>query len=358
MNEQKALREKITFIATRAIAEEVFPGCAIGVIRKNGDHIVLPFGNFTYEHDSPQVQPDTVYDVASVTKSIPTSSLALYLIDQGKLRLDDALIKYVPEYEGSNRDAITIYHLLTQTLQFSFTMASVADLGSEVILKKIFHATLLSIPGSTYHYANATSILLGMVIERVLRVPLETAAEDIFFRPLAMMQTTFDPSQHVPPSEIVSGKIIQSIVHDESTRALLPLHVGAAGLFASAPDLLHFLQMLLADGVYDGKRFLSAAIIRKIYSIKSTTASPYFGLGWELSASWMGKGLGKSLFGKTGFTGCMVACDPEKGIGIVMLSNHTFPKRTPDKERINSVRRNLLRSVLLEEGLLWYNSKR
>lgn len=348
MNEQRNLQDKITAIATKAIGEKIFPGSVIGIIKRKGDHLVLPFGNFTYWDNSPIVQSDTVYDVASVTKSIPTASLALYLIDQGKLALDDLLIKYVPEYQGSYRDEITMYHLLTQTLQFSFAMASVADLGRDEILKKIFHTTLLSVPGSTYHYANATSILLGMVIERVMEVPLDRAAQVIFFGPLGMTKTTFNPPLHVPPTEIVDGKCIQGIVHDESTRALLPLHVGAAGLFTSAPNLLRFLQMLLADGIYDGKRFLSAAIIEKIYSIKTTTFSPYFGLGWELSAGWMGTGLGEGVFGKTGFTGCMVACDPKKGMGIVMLANHTFPKRTSDRERINSVRRNLLHSILVE----------
>ncbi|MEN9407313.1 MAG: hypothetical protein RLZZ455_529 [Candidatus Parcubacteria bacterium] len=344
MKEEPVLREKISAIASVAIVERVFPGCVMGVVKKNGDSLILAFGNFTYEHDSSQVQPDTVYDVASVTKTIPTASLALYLIDRGKLRLDEKLITYLPEYRGSYRNEITIEHLLTQTLQFSFSLASIAQLGRQKILQKIFSSTLLSVPGNTYHYANATSVLLGFIIERVVGMTLDKAAQSVFFEPLGMTSTTFSPSSDVPPTEIVGGLSIQGVVHDESTRAMLPFHVGAAGLFSTVPDLLQFVHMMLRGGELSGEQFFSRALLKKIYTNPSGL-SHRFGLGWELEAPWMGNGR-RGMIGKTGFTGSMVALDIDKGVGIVHLSNRTFPRRPNTGDAINRVRAEIVATVL------------
>lgn len=343
MEEESVIREKITALANEAIEREVFPGCVVGVVKKNGSRIILPFGKFTYTPDAENVADETVYDTASLTKSIPTASLALYLIDRGKLQLDEKLITYLPEYRGSYRDEITIAHLLTQTVQFSFNLASVAHLGRQEILEKIFSATLLSVPGSTYHYANATSILLGLIIERIMGVTLDVAAQSVFFGPLGMIHTTFTPSCDVPPTEIVDGRSIQGIVHDESTRALLPLHVGAAGLFASVPDLLQFVFMMLNGGESSGRQFFSRASLKKIYTNPSGI-SHRFGLGWELGAPWMGKGK-SAMIGKTGFTGSMVALDIEKGVGLVHLSNRTFPHRPKTGDAINKVRSEIVAAV-------------
>lgn len=340
------IKDAISKLAYDAIDQRLFPGCVIGVVTREGENIIRPFGQFTYDANAKRVREDTIYDVASITKSIPTSCLALYLIEQKKMSLGDPLIFYIPEYKGAFREEITILHLLTQTLQFSFPLSSIAHLKPDEMIEKIVHANLLRYPGSTYYYANATSILLGMVIEKVTGKSLDSAAQEVFFTPLGMTQTTFHPSSNTPPTEVSSsGKDVKGIVHDESARALLPRTVGSAGLFTSVPDLLRFLQMLLTGGSLDGRYYFSEETVKSMYVNHFPNFSVSVGLGWELSASFMGDKPGKTTFGKTGFTGCMAVCDRTKGLGIVMLSNRTYPHRPPSGDAIHQVRRSFCEAV-------------
>ncbi|HYF28838.1 MAG TPA: serine hydrolase domain-containing protein, partial [Candidatus Paceibacterota bacterium] len=110
------MEDLIRPIAEAAIKERTFPGCVVGIIKRNGERMVLPFGRFTYEDSAPAVRENTLYDLASITKSIPTGSLALQLIDQGKLRITDKLIDHIPEFNNSDRDTVLVKHLLTYTL--------------------------------------------------------------------------------------------------------------------------------------------------------------------------------------------------------------------------------------------------
>ncbi len=331
------MEEKIKKIALHAIDEKVFPGCVVGVI-KQGKRIVLPFGTYTYENGARSVNEDSIFDVASITKSIPTASLALLLIDRGELRLDDKLITYVAEFKNRDREQVLIRHLLTHTLDFDLKLSSLKDQEPDTILEHIFSARLKSKPGTTYAYVNATSVLLGLVIERVSKKPLSVFAAEEFFTPLGMKRTTFHPNlfpkEEIVPTEFDTwrGRVIQGEVHDESAYALSKKYiVGSAGLFSTVPDLLVFLEMLLQSGTYKGRTYFSARSIGR-----------FAGLGWELyQPSYMGDYCTEHTFGKTGFTGCVAICDVIRGIAFVMLSNYTYPKRKLDSEAIAAVRRKI-----------------
>ncbi|HEX2959234.1 MAG TPA: serine hydrolase domain-containing protein [Chitinispirillaceae bacterium] len=327
-----------------AIEERVFPGCSAGIYYKNQSHL-LCLGHHTYDKNSPEVTSDTIYDVASVTKVIPVSALALKLINDNQMQISDQLIKYVPEFKGSHREEIQIKHLLTHTLSFDFRLSDYKDLSSDSIIEKILSARLQDRPGERFFYANATSILLGMAVERCTGKTLDKAASDSFFTPLGMNNTTFDPSkydlQQVAPSEIDywRGRLIQSEVHDESAWALRPKIVGSAGLFSTAADLLKFGQLLLENGVYEGKEFFRPETINSMHTNQRPGAAEWTGLGWELNQrSFMGKFSSASAFGKTGFTGCSVVIDPQKKVAFVLLSNHVYPRRRSNRDCINAVR--------------------
>ncbi|MHB8660686.1 MAG: serine hydrolase domain-containing protein [Minisyncoccota bacterium] len=120
------MEEAISECANKAIADLVFPGCVVGLVRKNGQRQILPFGHFTYDPGSPFVEIDSIYDLASITKSIPTGSLALQLIDEGRLSVTDKLIEYVPEFNNSDRENVLIKHLLTYTID-GYGLASILD---------------------------------------------------------------------------------------------------------------------------------------------------------------------------------------------------------------------------------------
>ncbi len=316
--------------AERAIQESVFPGCVVGVVRQSGEREVMPFGGLTYDANSPVVRDDTIYDLASVTKSIPIASLAAVLIDEGKFKLTDSVKEYIPEIQ--NDHGATIEDLLTYRVR-GVQLSTIRNTTFEEIRTHVFKTGFDGPPGE-HAYTNLPAFLLGIILERVGGRILPALADEYFFGPLAMQDTTFFPAcaeasagrphdvGRVAPTEISEdGKDIRGIVHDESARvfALARRAVGHAGLFSTAPDTLNFLEALLQTkypSVVDGAQR---------------------GLGWQVSAPWfMGKVAGRHAFGKTGFTGTSVVCDVERGIAFVILSNRTYPKRPPDATSIYS----------------------
>lgn len=320
--------------AERAIENRVFPGCVIGSVRRNGEREVLPFGNLRYE-DSPAVEAEFIYDVASLTKAIPTASLALLFIDRGKLKLTGKLIDYVPEYSSSYREAVTIEHLLTYTVGGP-QLSLLKDKTPDEILQSAYSYECANKPGSTFTYSNAPALLLGLAVERAGGKTLDALAQEYFFGPLKMNNTTFFPMRNraiyrpIVPTEIVDGKEICGIVHDESARvfARTGRAVGHAGLFSTALDILNFLEALL-QGEYP-------AIVDGAQK----------GWGWELNQPFMGKYAGPHTFGKTGFTGTSCMCDTEKGVALVILSNRTYPVRPKDRSPIDAFRADIADLVL------------
>jgi len=339
----------------RAIREKVFPGCVLGMI-SGGERSVTAFGRYTYDAASPAMRGDTIFDVASITKAIPTSSIALTLIDTGKLSLDDKLIEYIPEFRNSCRDKVLIRHLLTHTLDFGFRLSDYKDKGPDGLLDAILTAEFKAPPGTTFFYANATSILLGLVIERIFGKDLATLGEEVFFGPLRMNRTTFFPDRLNPketaPTEIDAwrGGTVQAQVHDESAFALRPkIIAGSAGLFSTVPDLLNFMEMLSGRGTYNGREFFSPQIVEMMQTNFSDISGVTMGLGWELNQPrYMGDHCTPRTIGKTGFTGCVCLCDLAKQKSVVLLSNYTFPKRKADASLINSVRKDVADIVFSE----------
>ena len=142
------MHNEIEARAKQAIEERVFPGCVIGVVRSNGEREVFPFGNLTYERDSPAVRGDTVYDVASITKSIPTASLALTLAAEGKFALGDKLVTYIPEFRSKWREEITLEHLLRYGIH-GLQLSTLKDKTSGEILESAYSRELADTPEHT-----------------------------------------------------------------------------------------------------------------------------------------------------------------------------------------------------------------
>ncbi len=341
------MEQQISGILDSAIGEYIFPGCAVGIVNTDGEVVTVVSGRYTYESTSPLVSEQSIFDVASITKSIPTASLALWLIDQGKLSLADKVSKFLPELANSYRDDVTIWHLLTHTIDFGQTALSAhKDKSPEEILKFILKRELSSPPGAKYWYMNATSILLGLVVEKVAGKPLPVLADEIFFKPLRMTRTTFYPKRF-PEADIIPtelddwrGRLVHGEVHDETAHTLQKSFVpGHAGLFSTVPDLLVFLDMLLHRGMYNGQGYFSETIVHHMEINQLTDIGESAGLGWRLNQpEFMGQYSSAYTFGMIGFTGCMALCDIPKGRAMIMLSNAVHPKRPTDRSAINQVR--------------------
>ncbi|MDO8522488.1 MAG: serine hydrolase domain-containing protein [bacterium] len=374
----------ITSLVERAVRERVFPGCVIGVVKKSGLREILPFGHFTYE-DSPAVEADSIYDIASITKSIPTTSLALMFIDKGQLKLADKLIDYVPEYRSSYREMVTIKHLLTYTVGGPQLSLLKDRTPAEILLSAYSHelahkdsseqtpknlccvftrtkceqapTSLLASrnkPGTVFAYSNVPALFLGLVVEMVGGNTLDKLAQEYFFDSLKMDNTTFFPRHNsaiyrtIVPTEIGKHEEVRGIVHDESARVFAKAGrvVGHAGLFSTVPDILNFMEMLLHEGEFKGRRYLSPEIIREMSTNQIPELAESTGLGWELNQPFMGTYAGAHTFGKTGFTGTSCVCDIEKGVALVILSNRTYPARPKDRSTIDAFRADIADIIL------------
>ncbi len=343
------LNERIEALCEAAISERVFPGCSVAYVRQ-GQTAELGFGRLTYDATSQKVHSQTLYDVASITKSVPTGSMMLKLVEARRIGLDDKVIDYLPELQNDHRELILIRHLLTYTVTFELEggVAALARKHPNAVIEQLMRVPLVSTPGTGYWYTNGPAILMGMIIERVYGRPLDEAAQDELFIPLGMMRTTFEPSSleaaEIAPSEISAGEQILGRVHDESAWAITKSggRSGAAGLFSTASDLLRYSQMLLGQGGLDGVRIFNPETIKLMHTDQLSELPDRAGLGWELlPARLRGTKAGEQTFGKTGFTGCVMMLEPEMQAALVHLSNATYPKRPDSREPINAFRREL-----------------
>lgn len=346
---------RLTEICTQAIADKVFPGCSVGFIRE-GERRVLAFGQIRYGDGQPAVNPDTLYDAASVTKSVPTSSIMLSLIERGLMSLDMPVIKFIPELKTKYREAILIRHLLTYTVIFDIPggFGQMAQSDPPHALLNLFRCELKAAPGSQYFYTNPPALLASLVIERVLGTSLDIIANEMFFEPLDMRNTSFLGKRRYrgrsqfAPSEIDFRGEVKGRIHDESAWVLSQRGqlTGHAGIFTTAPDLLKFADMLLAGGTYDGRRYFEPETITMMHTNQLADLGESVGLGWQISApSFMGSFASPSTFGKTGFRSCMIAVDPQQKAAVTHTSNGNYPHRPASDEGIIRVRQAIADAV-------------
>lgn len=330
------MEDKIAKRIKQAISDKVFPGCVVGIVVKNRDKKIFPFGSFTYEVNSTLVKEDTIYDVASITKAIPLASVILSLIDKKQVELHGPISKYIPEFRNDGgKDKVLIWHLLTYTLDLDVpSMASLKMKTPEEIKEIVLRAPLKSLPGERHLYTNSTAYLMGLLINNVTHRNLDDLSDELFFEPLQMTRTTFRPEtfskNEIVPTEFDDwrGRLIHGEVHDESSFVLNKKFIlGIAGLFSTASDLLKFMEMLLSNGELNYKRYISTKMVAAMHTNQLTNINKSAGLGWDLNQpDYMGK-YASEIFGKTGFTGCIVLCNPKKGIAMTLLSNRIYPKR-------------------------------
>ncbi len=321
-------------------------GQAQGVFSKAVAGFVLPDGS--YHIATLDTSADTIFDIASLTKVCPTSTLALCAILQGKLDVDTKVTDFIPELKTNYRDDIRIFHLLTHSLDYRVPMKTLRTLPPEGILEALYSYQFQIAPGKAFNYGNPASVLLGIVLNRLTGKSLQELGHETFFTPLGMERSGWDPLERFPKEQIMPteecafrGRTIQGEIHDESAWVLRKLFpVGSAGMFSTVPDLLRFVQMVLNDGVFQGRTVAPAGLLDMV---SRNAFAPEVGaetaLGWELNAErFMGKYRSPRTFGKTGFTGASIVADPERGAAAVLLSNFTWPHREPSADRINQFR--------------------
>jgi CubicO group peptidase (beta-lactamase class C family) len=324
------LPTRLDSIIRVAIAEGAAPGVSVAVGRYGRLVHLKGYGALDYAAGSPLVEPGTIYDLASLTKVIATTTSAMILEETGKLDIDKPMSAYLPELNAPDKAAITVRMLLTHSggLEAGAPLYRQAR-GRAEYLKEINSRPLANPPGTQTVYSDWDMVLLQAVIEKIAGMSLDNFADGHLFKPLGMRDTRFGPDttdktyrRRIAPttSDELRGGPLQGVVHDANAWAMGGVS-GHAGLFSSARDLAIFAQCLLDGGTYATVRIVSPQTIARWTSRQGGATSRALGWDTPAPASSAGRYFSPRSFGHTGFTGTSLWIDPERGLYVVLLMN-------------------------------------
>jgi beta-N-acetylhexosaminidase len=363
--------DRVDSIVQAGIVKGASPGAAVAIGRHGRLVMLRAYGDLDRRRGFGAVTDSSLYDLASVTKVIATTTALMMMVDEGLLSLDDPVRQHIPEWRGTPaKESVTLRNLLLHNSGLAAYGPLWRELrGREHYRRRLAAMSLEYQPGTRTLYSDFGIILLGLIIEQVSGRPLDVLLEERVFAPLGMRDTGFNPLQwpygtmeldgdadgprsipdpliaRIAPTEIDTvfrSRHIRGQVHDENAFALGGV-AAHAGLFSSARDLAVFAQMMLNGGFYDGRRFIDPATIREFTRRQSDFSSRALGWDTPVSGGSAGSYFTSSSYGHTGFTGPSIWIDPERDLFIVLLLNRVNPTR--DNQRHIPLRRDLADAV-------------
>jgi CubicO group peptidase (beta-lactamase class C family) len=363
----KSMEERLNLafdVVSRGVIDKAFPGGVLAVGYR-GEVAIRAFGKQKYDPNAPSVRTDTIYDVASLSKVIVTTTLIARLTEAhegGRVELDAPIGRYLPEWNsGPNpewRRAVTVRHLLTHTSglpphqPFYKTCKNKAE-----VVARIMSEPLVSAPGTKEAYSDLGVILLGEIAERLTGKTLDTLAREEIFNLVGMRDTMYNPPKsllaRIAPTEIDNDyrkRLVQGVVHDENAFAMGGV-AGHAGVFSTAGDLSAFCQMLLNGGLYAHHRVLRRSTLNEFTEAQALSGGTR-ALGWAVPTEGSSSGhyFSKKSFGHTGFTGTSIWVDPQKELFVILLTNRVHPTR--ENHKIQEVRPAVADAVVEGLGLI------
>ena len=331
------LPARLDSIARAAVADRAAPAIAIAVGRHGRLVHLAGYGAVDWAPGSAAVTDSTLFDLASVTKVVATTTAAMILEEEGRLDIERTVASYLPELTDSTKRGITVRMLLTHRGGLeAFAPLFRQFRGRQQYLEQINARPLRSAPGTQTVYSDWDLILLQVVIERITGQELDAFVRDRIFAPLGMRETGFRPG--VPRDRIAAterdtarGGLIWGEVHDPNAWAMGGV-AGHAGLFGSARDLAVFAQMLLNGGEYGGVRILRPATVARWTAPQVPGSSR--ALGWDTPSgeSSAGRFFSARSFGHTGYTGTSLWMDPERGLFVILLTTRVNPTAENQKQ--------------------------
>jgi serine-type D-Ala-D-Ala carboxypeptidase len=332
-------------IIEQAVRDSAFPGAVAVIGRGSGVLATVSAGQLDWGSSPPPTER-TVWDVASLTKVVGTTSAVMRLVDEGSIVLDAPVRRYLPEWRGSGKDRVTVRHLLTHTSGLpAFRQFFRLRVSVDSTMTLLLATPLDTVPAARMVYSDIGAVLLGRIVERVSGQRLDAYLEAKVFGPLDMHDTRFLPPrdwrERIAPTEVVAerGGLVRGEVHDENAMALGGV-AGHAGLFSSARDLGRFARMYLNGGTLDGVQLFSPPTTA-LFTTRQDPGLSHRALGWETPTGQNSAGarMSQRAFGHTGFTGTSMWMDPQHDLFVILLSNRVNPTR--ENTRIFEVRRRL-----------------
>ena len=326
-----------------AIADGQLPGAVVLVSHRGETIYQKAFGQRAIDPVAEPMTLDTIFDLASLTKVVATTTSLMILVEEGRVRLSDAVAKHLPGFERYGKDEITVADLLTHMsgLRSNLPLEEEFD-GYDLAIERAINEVPVGPPRTEFIYSDINFFVLGEIVARVSESSLDTFARERLFDPLGMRDTMF-----LPPSRLMSriapterctplgwpcgtteGMMLRGTVHDPTARRMGGV-AGHAGLFSNAKDLARFAEMLLGGGTVEGARILAPLTVAKM----TTPATPSNigdrrGLGWDIDSRYSsnrGDLFSSGSFGHTGFTGLSLWIDPSTETAVIFLSNRVHP---------------------------------
>ncbi len=331
---------QIDAIVQEGLDQKKMPGCVVLVGRRDKIVLLKAYGNKRLEPAAEPMTTDTVFDLASLTKPIATATSVMILVDQGKLKLDEPVATYLPEFAASGKERVTVRQLLVHVSGL-IPDNSIKDYddGAEKALQRVFALKLQTPAGERFAYSDMNYVVLGELVKKLAGKDVHEFSQEHIFQPLGMKETTYLPGDDLKhraaPTEQREGKWMQGEVHDPRAYKLGGI-AGHAGLFSTAEDLAIYASMMLSRGERGGKRILSEDAWKQMTSphkvpARRNNGAEYEGLrglGWDMQTGYSinrGESFSPAVFGHGGFTGTAIWIDPEKDLFLIFLSNRVHP---------------------------------
>ncbi len=329
---QDAVFGRAFHILQEAITRAAFPAASVAVTIQGKLLALQAFGRFTYEPSSPAVTEATVFDLASVSKVVSTTTMAMILYERGLIDLEAPVASIVPEFGGTDmrRGEVTVRMLLAHSSGLpAYEKLFLKATSRDELLAAAFATPLTADPGARVEYSDIGFIILAVALERVADEGLDRFCQREVFGPLGMSPTAYNPPvawrASIPPTaddRTFRNRIIQGEVQDENASVLGGV-AGHAGLFATAEDLATFAHVLLQGGAPLVRAETLALFTRRETSPAGTSRA----LGWDTPSapSQSGKYFSGPSFGHLGYTGTSLWIDPERQLSVTLLTNRTWP---------------------------------
>lgn len=341
------------------IAAKKLPGAV--VVIGQGDAVVhrKAYGQRAVQPAAEPMTEDTIFDLASLTKVVATTTAVMMLVEDGRIRLTDPVAQYIPEFAKYGKSRVTVRHLLTHMSGLRPDVDLVDPwVGYDEAIRLANEEVLSAPPGQRFIYSDIGFFLLADIVARVSGMRFEQFVATRLFEPLGMTDTRFNPPDslrgRIAPTEVCTrygwpcagpdAQMLRGTVHDPTARRMGGV-AGHAGLFGTAADLTKFAQMLVRGGELNGVRVLSPLTVARMTSPSTPEGEANVrGLGWDMDSSYSsnrGELLPVGSFGHTGFTGTSLWIDPASRMFIVFLSNRLHPEGqgdvTPLRARVATI---------------------
>ena len=335
---------RIEVVVREAIAAGELPGAVVLVAHRGRTVFRQAFGLRAVRPVREPMTVDTIFDLASLTKAIATAPSVMVLVEEGAIRLRDRVARYLPGFERHGKDAVTIEHLLTHVSGLRPDLPLEEEFqGTGEALRRVFDERLEAPPGEAFIYSDLNFVLLGEIVRRVSKMPLDVFATERLFNPLGMRDTSFRPdadrTARIAPTEACTplgwpcggpeAVMLRGTVHDPTARRMGGV-AGHAGLFGTAGDLARFGVLLLAGGrAPSGAALLSPLTVARMTRPSTPAGLPDVrGLGWDIDSRYSsnrGDLFARGSYGHTGFTGTSIWIDPQTETVVVFLSSRVHP---------------------------------